>query len=173
PPAVRSCCPPSLPARPRCAPRTRRPRLGRNLAAPAERPLPPRTTALGIPRSPLAPASAAPRRPAPGPGGRRPTGSRHPVPSGRSRTPSCLPCRHRRGPRAAALVWSWSCDSVRQPGLQARTVLRIVQREVDRGSQETAGIAEVVAGTAVHHHVHRVPFLDQQAHGVGELEFTP
>src|SRR5690606_14358594 len=56
---------------------------------------------------------------------------------------------------------------------QARTVLRIVQREVDRGSQETAGIAEVVAGTAVHHHVHRVPFLDQQAHGVGELEFTP
>src|SRR5690606_2105777 len=59
-----------------------------------------------------------------------------------------------------------------QPGTQVGADLRVVEREVDDGADVAGRVAEVVAATAVHDHVDRVPLADHQRDGVGELQLA-
>lgn len=48
----------------------------------------------------------------------------------------------------------------------------MVQCEVDRRAEETAGVTQVMPATSVHDHMHRVSFLDEQTDSVSQLKFT-
>lgn len=59
-----------------------------------------------------------------------------------------------------------------QPLPQARTVIVAIQRKVNSSLEIAAGISQVVSGSAVHHNMHRMPLVDQQSDGVGELQLA-